>query len=104
MGETRFEERLLDERGRHGGPGATPRVGDRVVARDGVVGRIDRIVRSETRDPTYIVVAVGRRFRRRYPIAPWSLVTRVDRGRRQIHVAGRRRSLERLPETLPIAI
>jgi hypothetical protein len=77
-------------------------VGDRVLARDGEVGRIDRVVRSETCDPLYIVVAVGRRFGRRYPIAPWSLVTHVDRARQLIHVRGCRRSVERLPETLPI--
>jgi hypothetical protein len=83
---------------------AVPQVGDRVVARDGEVGRIDRVVRSEARDPLYIVVAVGHLFSRRYPIAPWSLVTHVDRARRQIHIRGRRRSVERLPETLPITI
>jgi len=104
MTEARFHERLPDGGGRDDSRSAAPKVGDEVVAGDGVVGEVDRIVHSEARDPVYLVVAVGRRFRKRYPVTPWSLVTRVDRGHRQIYVDCRRRSLERLPETLPIAI
>jgi hypothetical protein len=85
-----------------------PQVGDRVFARDGEVGRVETVVRSDSKDPLYVVVAVrrrfGRRFGRRFPIAPWSLVTNVDRSRRRIHVRGCRRSVERLSETLPITV
>jgi len=80
------------------------RVGDTVVAQDGRLGRIDRIVRSETSAPVYLVVAVRRLARRRYPVVPWSLVTAVDRSCQHVHIRGRRGSLGRLPETLPIVL
>jgi hypothetical protein len=81
-----------------------PREGDRVVAQDGDLGRVDRILRSESADPVYLVVAVGAVGRRRYPIVHCALVTCVDRSDRRIYVRGRRRSLERLPESPPLLI
>jgi len=78
------------------------REGDAVIAQDGNLGRVDRIVRSESNRPAYLVVAVGRIPRRRYPVLSSRLVTTVDRSRRHVHVRGRRVFLERLPETLPL--
>ena len=80
------------------------RVGDTVLAQDGTLGRIDRIIRSETSMPAYVVVAVRRLVGRRYPVIPWSLVTAVDRSRRRVYLEGRGRSLARLSETLPIVL
>jgi len=79
-------------------------VGDVVVARDGSLGHVAGIVRSETRAPVYLVIAVRRLLGRRYPVVPWSLVTGVDRSRGRIHVEGRRERLGRLTETLPIVL
>ena len=83
---------------------AEPRVGDTVLAQDGEVGEIERIVRSEARTPIYVVVAVRRFVRRRYPVVPWSLVTAVDRSRRRVHVRGRCGTISRLSETLPLVV
>jgi hypothetical protein len=77
------------------------REGDRVVAQDGALGRVDRIVRSEADGPVYLVVSVGRVVRR-YPILHSALVRNVDASSRTVHVRGRRRSLERLSESLPL--
>jgi len=90
-------------RGRTESPGEA-RVGDTVVAQDGCLGRIDSIIRSETSAPVYLVVAVRRLARRRYPVVSWSLVTAIDRSRQHVHVRGRRVLLGRLPETLPIVL
>jgi hypothetical protein len=79
-------------------------VGDTVLAQDGALGQIERIIRSETRKPVYVVVAVRRVVGRRYPVIPWSLVTGVDRSRRRVHVRGRRGSISRLSETLPLVV
>jgi hypothetical protein len=79
-------------------------VGDTVVAEDGAVGHVDRIIRAESRMPVFMVVASRRRVRRRYPVIPSSLVTRVDRRGRRVHVRGLRRSLGTLPEHLPIVV
>ncbi|HUF02513.1 MAG TPA: hypothetical protein VMN35_08830 [Gaiellaceae bacterium] len=80
------------------------RVGDEVVAQDGSLGRVDRVIRFETRDPESLVVAVGRGLVARYPVVPCSLVTGVDRLSRRIHLRGRRTCLRRLPESLPIVV
>lgn len=80
------------------------RVGDTVIAEDGTLGHVDRIIRAESRTPVYLVVAAGRSIRRRYPLVPTCLVTGVDRARRAVHVRGRRRSMRSLPEHLPIVV
>jgi hypothetical protein len=80
------------------------REGDHVVAQDGHLGRVDRILRSESAGPIYLVVAVGALGRRRYPILHHALVSDVDASDRTIYVRGHRRSLERLPETPPLVI
>jgi hypothetical protein len=79
-------------------------VGDTVVAQDGALGRVERVIRSEAYAPAYLVVAARGRVRRRYPILPWSLVTRVDRSTRRVHVRGRRGRLEDMSEALPIVL
>lgn len=78
------------------------REGDDVIAQDGSLGRIERIVRADPHGAVYLVVAVGRILGRRYPVVSGALVTTVDRSRRHVHVRGRRESLERLSETLPV--
>jgi hypothetical protein len=80
------------------------REGDQVVAQDGHLGRVDRILRSESAGPIYLVVAVGALGRRRYPILHHALVSDVNASDRTIYVRGRRRSLERLPESPPLVI
>jgi hypothetical protein len=84
--------------------GADARVGDTVLAQDGDLGQIERIIRSETSKPIYVVVAARRVVWRRYPVVPWSLVTGVDRSRRRVHVRGRRGTIRRLSETLPLVV
>ena len=81
---------------------AAAREGDAVIAQNGSLGRIERIVRPEPQGAVYLVVAAGRMLRRRYPVLSGSLVTTVDSSRRRVHVRGRRELLERLPETLPL--
>lgn len=76
--------------------------GDAVVAEDGVLGRVDRLVRSDAPAPAYLVVRAGRALRRRYPVVPVSLVTDVDSRRRLVRLRGRCETLGRLPETLPL--
>lgn len=83
---------------------AEPRVGDTVLAQDGEVGEIERVVRSEARTPIYVVVVVRRFARRRHPVVPWSLITAVDRSRRRVHVQGRSETISRLSETLPLVV
>jgi hypothetical protein len=80
------------------------RVGDAVLAEDGELGRVDRIIRAESRTPVYLVVAAGRTLVRRYPLVPAGLVTGVDRARHCVHVRGRRRSMQSLPEHLPLVL
>jgi hypothetical protein len=81
-----------------------PRVGDTVVAQDGVLGHVDRVVRTERRDAAYLVVASRRLVRRRYPVIPSAFVARIDPARRCVYVRGRRTRLERLSETLPLVV
>jgi len=85
-------------------PDHEPQAGDTVVALDGVLGRVDRVIRSEGSAPVYLVVAAGRRLRRRYPIVPSSLVTRIDRTRGRVHVRGQLQTLDQLSEQLPIVV
>lgn len=85
-------------------PGNEARVGDTVVAADGVLGQVDDIIRSETQGPAYIVVSAGRFLRRRYPVIPFALVSGVDRRRRRIHLDGRRGRLGRLSESVPLVL
>jgi hypothetical protein len=80
------------------------RVGDAVIAEDGALGRVDRVVRAESQAPAYLVVAARRTLLRRYPVVPAGLVTYVDRSRKCIHVRGRKRSVSSLPEYLPIVV
>jgi hypothetical protein len=79
-------------------------VGDTVVAQDGALGRVERVIRSEAHVPAFLVVAAGGRVRRRYPIVPWSFVTRVDRSTRRVHVRGRRGRLGDMSEALPLVL
>jgi hypothetical protein len=83
---------------------AATRRGDRVVAQDGELGRVDRILRSETAGPDYVVVAVGWIGRRRYPVLHSALITNVDRSERRVYVRGRRHALRRLPESPPLIV
>jgi hypothetical protein len=87
-----------------GEPEPAARVGDEVVAQDGSLGRVDRVIRFETNDPAYLVVEIRRGLGKRYPIVPCTLVTGIDRIARRVHLSGRRRSLRRLPETIPIVV
>jgi hypothetical protein len=80
------------------------RKGDQVVAQDGALGQVDRIVRSDADGPVYFVVSVGPLLRRRYPVLHRTLVTAVDRSSGKMYVRGHRRSLERLSERPPIVI
>jgi hypothetical protein len=81
---------------------AAARVDDIVYAEDGALGRVERVVTSESSAPAFLVVAVGRFLRRRHPVIPWSFVRAIDRSRRRVYVEGRSGSLARFPETLPI--
>lgn len=83
---------------------AAIREGDAVVAEDGVLGRVDRLVRSEAHTPVYLVVRAGRMLRRRYPVVPVSLVTGVDSRRRLVRLHGRCKTISRLPEALPLVL
>lgn len=85
------------------GPSASAaRVGDVVVAEDGTLGAVERLIVTETSAPAYLVVAVGSRLRRKYPVVPCALVMRTDRARRRVHIRGPRRALGRLPESIPL--
>ena len=87
-----------------GEPEAAARVGDEVVAQDGSLGRVDRVIRFETDDPAYLVVEVRRGLGKRYQVVPRTLVTNIDRVARRVHLGGPRRSFRRLPETIPIVV
>jgi hypothetical protein len=78
--------------------------GDAVVADDGVLGRVERLLSLEARAPVYLVVRIGRGLRRRYPIVPVSLVEGVDTRRRLVRLRGKRKSIGRMPETLPLVL
>jgi hypothetical protein len=78
--------------------------GDAVMAEDGDLGWVDRLVRSEDHTPAYLVVRAGRTLRRRYPVVPVSLVSGVDSRRRLVRLHGRCETIGRLPETLPLVL
>jgi hypothetical protein len=80
-----------------------PAVGDVVVARDGVVGRIVRLLRTESAAPQYMVVAAGR-LRRRYPVISCALITRVESRDGHVHVHGDRLAMRRMSELLPLVL
>ena len=80
------------------------REGDAVMAEDGTLGPVDRLVRSEADSPVYLVVRAGRALRRRYPVVPVSLVTDVDARRRLVELRGHCEAISRLPETLPLVL
>jgi hypothetical protein len=80
------------------------REGDTVVADDGILGQVEHVARSEAEEPVYLVVRVGRLLRRRYPVVPIAVVTRVDSGRRIVEVRGHRDDVRRLPEALPLVL
>jgi hypothetical protein len=85
----------------------TLREGDRVVAEDGELGLVERVLRAESGDrfgSFVFVVAVCALGRRRYPILDGALVASVDRGRGRVLVRGRRRALARLSESPPLVI
>ena len=77
--------------------------GDTVVARDGHVGRVVRVLRTERGAPRHVIVVAGRLLRH-YPVVPCDLITSVDGARRVIRVRGERRSIRSLPETLPLVL
>jgi hypothetical protein len=83
---------------------AEPRIGDTVVAQDGPIGRVERVVRTEARVPAYVVVVVRTLLGRRYPVVPWSLVADVDRSQARVKVRGRCGTIGGLPETLPLVV
>jgi hypothetical protein len=83
---------------------AAIREGDSVMAEDGVLGRVDRLLGYEARAPAYLVVCAGRLLRRRYPVVPVSLVTAVDPRRRLVELRGRCETIGRLPEALPLLL
>ena len=83
-------------------PSVAPREGDRVVAHDGELGSVDRVLCSEAAQPVYMVVAVGAVARRRYPVLHCGLVESIDRARRTVYVHGQRSALQCLSESPPI--
>jgi hypothetical protein len=84
-----------------GGKGRRPAIGDDVVAGDGRVGRVARLLRTESAVPLYMIVAAGR-VRRRYPVIACDLITDIDG--RVVRVRGSRHALRRLPESLPLVL
>jgi hypothetical protein len=91
----------MEGRAREGA--ASPAVGNVVVASDGAVGRIVRLLHTESAVPRYMVVAAGR-LRRRYPVIPCALVTRVDAHVGRVHVTGGRLTMRRMSEALPLIL
>lgn len=79
-------------------------VGDEVIADDGRVGRVERVVRSERREVRYVVVTSRRGLLRRHPVVPVGLITHVDGRTRRIRVRGSRASVVTLPETVPLVL
>ena len=75
-----------------------------MVADDGVLGRVDGLLVSETHGLAYLIVRAGRCFRRRYPVVPVELVTHVDNHRRLVRLRGRRDLIEQLTEQLPFVV
>jgi hypothetical protein len=97
------DDRVERRRSYGGRRPAEPVPGDAVVARDGWVGRVERVVRTEQGVPHHLVVSVGRLLRR-HPVIHCDLVTRVDRDRGMVRVRGDRDTIAALPEAMPIVI
>lgn len=76
-------------------------VGDDVVACDGRVGHVTRLLRTERAVPRYMIVATGRVWRR-YPVIECGLITEIDD--HVVRVRGSKRILSRLPEALPLVV
>ena len=104
MGTATVTRRLEQPTSTPGPTAAGIREGDAVMAEDGVLGCVDRLVGSEAETPAYLVVRVGRTLRRRYPVVPVSLVIRVDTRRRLVRLRGRGEAIVRMPETLPLVL
>lgn len=84
------------------GTSAWAQPGYTVVARDGVVGTIEHVIRSDaTHEPRFLVVRL-RRLRRRYPVVSWSLVDRIDHRERRLFVRAPKSVVRGLPERLPL--
>lgn len=80
-----------------------PHIGDAVVASDGHVGRVERVLRRDgSGEAAFLVVAVRGRLRRRHPVVPCALVVGIDAGRRVVRLRGTRRDVHSLPETVPL--
>jgi hypothetical protein len=79
----------------------TPAIGDEVIAQAGTVGRVVRLLRTESAVQRYMVVATGR-FWRRYPVIACALITEIADG--AIQVSGDRRALQRESEALPLIV
>jgi hypothetical protein len=73
------------------------------VARDGAVGHVERVLRTEQGVPHHVVLSVGRLLRR-HPIVSCALITRVDREGGVVRVRGDRRAIAALSEAMPIVI
>jgi hypothetical protein len=83
---------------------ALPRAGDAVLCDDGIVGAVEETLQTEAGVPAYVIVRVGGRLRRRYPVVPWSFVSAVDGAHRVLTIRGRSEFLRSLSETLPIVL
>jgi hypothetical protein len=84
---------------------AGPAVGDTVLAEDGDIGQVERVLRSENAEPRFIVVATrGRSWLVRRPVIPCELIVDVDPRRRFVRVRGTRVRIGRLPESLPLVL
>ena len=86
-------------RGAQALPQRLPGIGDEVLAVDGLVGRIEEVVSTDSAVPRYLIVSAGR-LRRRHPVIPVGLITDVDDD--GVRVRGSRHRLQRLPESLPL--
>ncbi len=78
-------------------------VGDTVVAEDGPVGHVERVLRADA-GPEFVVVSVRSGLRRRHPVVSCELVAAVDPQRDVVHVRGRSASIRGLSEALPLLL
>jgi hypothetical protein len=76
-----------------------------VIASDGVVGRVERLLFPvDETTPDFLVIRVGSRLRPRHPVLPAALVDRIDVVERRILVSRTSAEISSLPEHLPVAI